>query len=264
MPASNTNFVHFRIIENASETGANQYSGDFQGLYLAVEQLDDNFLEEHGLPDGNLYKMENGTGVGGIGGESNNQGDYPAVTDSSDLIAFKTTYQSATQTADWWRQNFNLESYYNYRSIVEAIHHYDIGGGKNYFYYLNPGNQQMGDACPGTSISPGRTTCSADGNEPFRNRVLAIPEFALRLPQSACGRLRDLLYQRRASRAWSSTRWRRSFTRRGSRRWWMPTGRCGITTRSSCRATVNSRQGGTRPVLRRRRRRIRPPAALPA
>ncbi len=147
--ASNTNYVHFRIIESANENGASQYGGDFQGLYLAVEQLDDNFLEEHDLPDGNLYKMENNTGVGGIGGESNNQGDYPAVSDSSDLIDFKTTYQSAPQTADWWRQNFNLDSYYNYRSIVEAIHHYDIAGGKNYFYYLNPETNQVGDAALG-------------------------------------------------------------------------------------------------------------------
>ena len=86
--------------------------------------------------------MENGTGVGGIGGESNNQGATQPVADSSDLVAFKTTYQSGPQTADWWRQNFNLDSYYNYRAIVEAIHHYDIAGGKNYFYYHNPVTNQ--------------------------------------------------------------------------------------------------------------------------
>ena len=55
------------------------------------------------------------------------------------MIGFKTTYESGpVETADWWKQNFNLDSYYNYRSILEAIHHYDIAAGKNYFYYLNP------------------------------------------------------------------------------------------------------------------------------
>jgi hypothetical protein len=50
----------------------------FWGLYLAVEQPDGRFLDAHGLPDGNLYKMEGGSG------EPNNLGpDGPA--DGSDL-----------------------------------------------------------------------------------------------------------------------------------------------------------------------------------
>jgi hypothetical protein len=190
--ASNTNYVHFRIVESANENGANQYGGDFQGLYLAVEQLDDNFLEEHDLPDGNLYKMEGGTGVGGIGGESNNQGDYPAVADSSDLIDFKTTYESGPdETADWWRQNFNLDSYYNYRSIVEAIHHYDIHAGKNYFYYLNPETNQW-ETLPWDMDITWADNMFGNGNEPFQSRVLAIPEFALDY-RNRLRELRDLL-----------------------------------------------------------------------
>src|SRR4029078_5902708 len=67
--APKTHFVQLRIVEEAEENNAtNQYVGDFWGLYLAVEQEDGRFLDEHGLPDGNLYKMEGGTG------ELNNQG----------------------------------------------------------------------------------------------------------------------------------------------------------------------------------------------
>ncbi|HEX2474207.1 MAG TPA: CotH kinase family protein, partial [Lacipirellulaceae bacterium] len=189
--ASNTNYVHFRIVESANENGADQYSGDFQGLYLAVEQLDDNFLEEHDLPDGNLYKMEGGTGVGGIGGESNNQGDYPAVADSSDLIDFKTTYQGGPQTADWWRRNFNLDSYYSYRSIVEAFHHYDIAGGKNYFYYINPETGKW-ETLPWDIDLSWADNMFGNGNEPFKSRVLAIPEFVLDY-RNRLRELRDLL-----------------------------------------------------------------------
>lgn len=192
-PASKTNYVHFRIVESASESGASQYSSDFQGLYLAVEQLDDNFLEEHGLPDGNLYKMEGGTGVGGIGGESNNQGDYPAVDDSSDLIAFKTTYEGGpVETAAWWKQNLNLDSYYSYRSIVEAIHHYDIAAGKNYFYYLDPETNRW-ETLPWDLDLTWANNMYGTGNEPFFSRVLAIAEFALGF-RNRMREIRDLLY----------------------------------------------------------------------
>ena len=47
-------------MKTPTKPAADQYSGDFQGLYLAVEQPDGQLLEEHGLPDGNLYKMEGG------------------------------------------------------------------------------------------------------------------------------------------------------------------------------------------------------------
>ena len=129
MPANNTQFVHFRIIERASETNGtpNQYDDDFQGLYLGIEQEDGQFLKEHGLPDGNLYKMEGGTG------ELNNQGPFQP-SNKSDLDAFLA--YGTTET--WWRTNAVLPQYYNYRAIVDCFHHYDILAGKNYFYYHYP------------------------------------------------------------------------------------------------------------------------------
>jgi hypothetical protein len=128
-PASHTNFTHFRIVSRASETGqaASQFDDDFQGLYLTIEQQDGQYLDEHDLPDGNLYKMEGGTG------ELNNQGPTQPKN-KSDLVAF----QNYGTTEEWWRLNADLPAYYNYRTIVDAIHHYDIGDGKNYFYYHDP------------------------------------------------------------------------------------------------------------------------------
>src|SRR6185369_6870645 len=58
--AAHTHWVHLRIIDQPEESPANQYEGDFWGLYLAIENMDGNFLEEHHLPDGNLYKLEFG------------------------------------------------------------------------------------------------------------------------------------------------------------------------------------------------------------
>lgn len=137
-----THFVHFRIIDEEHEDGqfnashppltnsGTQYDGDFWGLYLATEQVDGHFLERNGLPDGNLYKMEGGFG------EIRNQSPY-GVKDSSDLSGFLDGFRR-NASEQWWRQNSDLPRYYNYRSIVEAIHHYDIASGKNYYFYLNP------------------------------------------------------------------------------------------------------------------------------
>jgi len=182
MPANHTHFVHFRIIERASETNgtADQYDDDFQGLYLGIEQEDGQFLKEHGLPDGNLYKMEGGTG------ELNNQGPYQP-SNKSDLTAF----QAYTATETWWRANAVLPQYYNYRAILDCIHHYDTADGKNYFYYHYPVDAthphsdkwqqavwdldltwadnmyQGGNGIAGIT-SPG-------GTEPFFSRVWSIP-----------------------------------------------------------------------------------------
>ena len=126
----NSAFVQLRIIDEAAESFPNnQYEGDFWGVYLAIEQEDGRFLEQHGLPDGNLYKMEGGTG------ELNNLG--PAgPADKSDLNYLLGAYNNASDA--WWRTNIDLAKYYSYQAIVQAIHHYDICYDKNFFYYRNP------------------------------------------------------------------------------------------------------------------------------
>ena len=127
---SKTNWLHFRIIDGIVESGPTQYDGDFWGLYMTLEQIDGRFLNEHNLPDGNLYKIE------GHSGSLNNQGPTH-VTDGSDVRAFMNEYNSRPSEA-WWEQNVNLAGYLGYRCVVEGIHHGDIGYGKNWFFYLNP------------------------------------------------------------------------------------------------------------------------------
>ncbi|MHB1034538.1 MAG: lamin tail domain-containing protein [Pirellulales bacterium] len=185
-PASQSSPVQFRIVEQPGESGVTQYDGDFQGMYLAVEQMDGNFLDEHGLPDGNMYKMEGGTG------ELNNQG--PAdPTNKSDLNTFINTY-SGSPTDQWWRDNLDLAEYYNYRAIVEAVHHWDIGFGKNYFYYRNPDTGKWSvfpwdlDLTWTTTYNPG-----GGDNEPFKSRVLTRPAFMMEY-QNRMREIRDLLF----------------------------------------------------------------------
>jgi hypothetical protein len=188
--ASKTNYVHFRVIDDAEETGSSQYNGDFWGLYMTIEQLDERFLDEHGLPDSNIFKMEGGTGPGGIGGELDHQavglpGDY------SDLQEFKSTYESRPPV-DWWRENVDLDRYYSYRSIVEAIHHYDIGYGKNYYYLHNSETDQW-QVHPWDLDLTWANNMFGNGDEPFRSRALAIPELAQEY-RNRLREIRDLLY----------------------------------------------------------------------
>lgn len=131
VPACKTHYTQFYVVDNASPTGANQYEGDYYGLFLAIEQMDGQYLDEHGLPDGNLYKIE------GYNGQSNNQGPY-AVSNGSDVSSFISAYRGGAQTEQWWRDNLDVENYLSYRTVVEGIHHYDIAYGKNYFYFHNP------------------------------------------------------------------------------------------------------------------------------
>ena len=124
-----TMFCTFRVIDEAAEAASSQYEGDFWGVYLGIEQEDGRFLDEHGLPDGNLYKMESGTG------ELNNLGPL-GPADKSDLNYFLGNYTGASEA--WWRTNLNVPHYLSYQAMVQAIHHYDICYDKNFFYFRNP------------------------------------------------------------------------------------------------------------------------------
>ncbi len=186
--APTTHWVNFRVIDDVAEAPANnQYAGDYWGLYLAVEQEDGRFLDEHDLPDGNLYKMESGTGT------LNNQG-LTAATDTSDLNAFLNAYRAGNASAAWWRQNFDLDRYYSYQSIVQGVHHYDTCDGKNYFYFLNPDTGQW-------SIHPWDMDLTwannmyrdCDGADPFHSLVVSGGLFKQEFNNRA-REIRDLLF----------------------------------------------------------------------
>jgi hypothetical protein len=180
-------YVHYRVVADADEEGPDQYSGDFQGLYQVLEQMDGRFLDEHGLPDGNLYKMEGGTG------ELNNQGPTQP-TNKSDLNEFMNTYRNLSPSAAWWEQNLDLPDYYNFRAMAMAIHDYDIHAGKNYFYYHNPDTDKWNvynwdlDLCWTTTYNGG------GGRGPLNQYVLdPFPQFQLQYANRA-RELCDLLF----------------------------------------------------------------------
>lgn len=186
-PAPLTHFLHFRIIEHADEQGptASQFDDDFQGLFMAIEQLDGRFLDQHSLPDGNLYKMEGGSG------ELNNQGPTQP-TNKSDLNAF-LSYRQGTRTADWWRQNLDLDQYYSFRAIMLAIHDYDNHAGKNYFYFNHPETGRWAVFNWDLDLTWTTTYGGGGGADPLNSYVLAIPEFT-RDFNNRVREIRDLLF----------------------------------------------------------------------
>ncbi len=133
IPSPKTHWIHLRIIDGATEY-VSQYDGDFWGLYLVIEQMDGRFLDEHELLDGNLYKMDTNADNGYS--DRNNQGPM-GPDDYSDVDSFVTSYKTTPSTS-WWTTNVDVNSYFSYRTVVEGLHHYDIGAGKNYFYYVDP------------------------------------------------------------------------------------------------------------------------------
>lgn len=164
-PAAITFPVHFRIVEYPSEinsTTNNQYDDDFQGLYLAVEQPDGRFLDQHGLPDGNLYKIEGG-------GQLNNQGPTQPKN-GSDLNTFTSGYNS-NPTESWWRSNLELPVYYGFRAITEGVHNGDIGYGKNYLFYHNPATNRW-SIVPWDLDLTWAESMYGNGNDPLKARLL--------------------------------------------------------------------------------------------
>jgi len=180
-----THSVHFRIIDQEAESDAkDQYTGDFWGLYLAVEEVGGRFLKEHHLPNGNLFKMEGGSG------DLKNNGSS-GITNRSDLNKFVSEYNSGNRSDDWWRAHLDLPRYYDYRSVIEAIHHYDVGEGKNYFYFLNPKNGRW-SVHPWDLDLTWANNMYGSGEEPFHSQVLSRPAFRLEY-QNRLRELRDLL-----------------------------------------------------------------------
>jgi hypothetical protein len=191
--ASKTTFLQFRIIDDVQEANpATQYEGDFWGLYLAVEQEDGRFLDEHDMPDGNFYKMDSGVSAFPYG-ELSNQG-ATAVTDTSDLAAFVSGLNSSSPVS-WWHTNWYLPNGYSYQAIVQGIHHYDIGAGKNYFYYLNP-LTAMWTVHPwdlDLTWANNMYDAGGQGGEPFK--LYAIPKAELNLDyRNRVREIRDLLF----------------------------------------------------------------------
>ncbi|WP_197527771.1 lamin tail domain-containing protein [Posidoniimonas polymericola] len=133
LPALDTHWFQFRVIDDAAEA-PDQYNGDFWGINFALEDFDQRFLDAHGLEEGNLYKLNNQTQ------DALRQQDYQSpygVTDGSDHDYVEYVMGRGSDDLD---ARVNLEKYFIYHAVAEAVRHYDYWptANKNAAYYFEP------------------------------------------------------------------------------------------------------------------------------
>ena len=141
VPSPNSHYYHFRVVRGEDETPDplatindpigntyGQYTGDFWGLYMAVENPDGSFLDERGLPDGNIYKIEQEIG------DKKHQSATQAV-DSSDWDSYRDAHFTASPSEAWWRANLDLEAYHTFHAINRLTGNIDLRGYSNHYYY---------------------------------------------------------------------------------------------------------------------------------
>lgn len=153
VPAPNTSYVHWRVIDGAAETNpANQFDGDFWGLYLAFENTDNTFKDEHGMDDGNIFRLIGNEGGNRVLGQGKGQ-----PGDLSDLNAFTsgtTGYRrgggsatvaplvTAIQPVSWFQSNVDLPEYYSWRAVTDAINQTDRREQENVVYFRRPSDNR--------------------------------------------------------------------------------------------------------------------------
>jgi hypothetical protein len=191
--APDTTWIHFRVVDNASETGADQYSGDFFGLYLTMQGMDERMLRTSDRPVGNFFKIDS---FGYLSGgppwfvEASNCSQLDPQTDITEFRRqFGPKPGYPTPTKQWWEQNFDLDAYYSARTVVDFSHHGDlyntmtydgVGSGKNYYFYHNPDTSKWEIAYWDVDLTFG--TDHGDASSPFRDRVVrngSIPGFGI-------------------------------------------------------------------------------------
>ncbi|MFT5105001.1 MAG: hypothetical protein ACI9UA_000619 [Pseudoalteromonas tetraodonis] len=135
LPAQTTLWAHLRVIDGADEA-PDQWRGDFWGLQFVVETYDVRFLEEHDLPKGNLYKLINQE----RGWERQQRYQAAAApADGSDHNTIESTL-TGSSTETFIRDHVDVEKYYLYHSLSQAIRNYDFwpSANKNMVYYFYP------------------------------------------------------------------------------------------------------------------------------
>ena len=131
VPALRTHYVHWRVIDNAAESGPTQFDGDFWGLYTGMEPYEGNFLDERNLPDGNIYSIE------GYGPDQKHQSESQPIN-GADWNAFASATLQAGQSEAWYRANLDIPAFTTFQALNRYVANVDIRGGDNYRAYHRP------------------------------------------------------------------------------------------------------------------------------
>ncbi len=127
VPSANTHWIQWRVICDARESEPdNPYAGDLWGLYLAVQDMDGDWLKERDLSDGNVYSTQSGRKHLARG----------AVADRSDWGAFSNGVRQDHPEA-WWREHLDLPAYFSFHAFNRLLANVDLRPDGNHGYYRN-------------------------------------------------------------------------------------------------------------------------------
>jgi len=139
-----TDYCQFRIIDGSSEGGD---TGDFRGIYLITEDFNADLIEEHGLPDGNIYSYKPFA--------LSHQGDEgPFGTNNSIYTNWNTAMGNSqdgctscavpTQSQSFYENNLALDLFYNDWVMNEICGNSETNypGQHSYIEYYNPITQK--------------------------------------------------------------------------------------------------------------------------
>ncbi len=130
-PAPDTAHIHFRVVDDEDEAGADQYSGDLWGLYMAFESVDGFLLDNHGEPDGEIHRVK----------QSGNRLERPPAHPAPPGLSygqFWADVRRRRQPAEWWRRTVDLERYFGYHAISIITVRYDQKLNHNHMLYRHP------------------------------------------------------------------------------------------------------------------------------
>ena len=124
VPAPRTHYVQLRVVDRREEApggAAGQYHGDFWGMFLAIEDYDSGFVARHELPDGNLYRLKDGTLEGGEIKRHQGRESVPGDQDFQNILQ----HLRPERNARWLRRHVDFERWNRYHAVAEAVRHYD-------------------------------------------------------------------------------------------------------------------------------------------
>ncbi len=127
--ASQTTFVHLRIVDTPNETG--QRDGDLFGLYLDLQGIDKVMLRDQGRPTdeaSSIYKFR---------GFPDKQHSDCDPLDRSDVDSFLDVALSSSGDQAFFEQNLDIHRYLSFRTATELTNNNDMDSLKNYFYYFD-------------------------------------------------------------------------------------------------------------------------------
>jgi hypothetical protein len=128
VPAANTHWLQLRVIDRAAESSPQeQYESDLWGLYLAVQSMNGAWLDELGLPSGNVYSLQSGRKYLAAG--------MPA--DNSDWNQFSGAIRQ-NQPESWWRAHLDLPAFYSFHALNRLLGNVDLREDANHGFYHAP------------------------------------------------------------------------------------------------------------------------------